>query len=268
FGTYRRLQCENHDMSRSCGKIGDVLRWYQDEYSFAQENILLEHNGDEPLLIIDNQLTHAGREEGLLLNLDRLVQCGPDCEPIAVRSFSTAKAFRPAPEFLERLGAQAWPTTGREPLGARLTPELFRFQREIADDVEGKEHLERNLIQPMPWIVTSPSPLLTAAQINTQVEFDRAFRSIVKEHSYRGKNLVYVAGLNIDISPEPGQLFPLTKFVPWAAYVQRQDGRHFTLEQEELMIRLQEQSSENPDQIDLEQAIHRMEEAQELRISV
>jgi hypothetical protein len=268
FGTYRRRQCENHAMSRSCGKIGDVLSWYQEEYSFAQENILLERDGDEYLLIIDNQLTHAGREEGLLLNLEKLVQCGPNCQPITVRSFSTAKAFRPAPEFLERLGAQSWPITGREPLGAQLTPDLFRFQREIADDVEGKEHLERNLIQPMPWIVTSPSPLLTAAQINTQVEFDRAFRSIVKEHSYRGKNLVYVAGLNIDISPEPDQLFPLTKFVPWAAYVQRQDGRHFTLEQEELMIRLQEQSSENPDQIDLEQAIHCMEESQEIRISV
>jgi len=154
------------------------------------------------------------------------------------------------------------------PIGTRLAPELFRYQRKIADDVEGKEHLERNLIEPMPWIVTSPSPLLTAAQINTQVEFDRAFRSLVKEHSYRGKNVVYVAGLNIDIAPEPGQLFPLTKFVPWAAYVQEQDGTHYTLEQAELMEKLQAQSAQNPDQIDLEDAIRQMGAADEIKITL
>jgi hypothetical protein len=268
FGTYRRLQCEHHDMTPSCGKIDAVLSWYLDEYSFAQENILLERVGGEPLLIIDNQLTSSSRSEGLFLELDRLVHCDRQCEPTAARYFSTAKAYRPSAAFLRQLGESAWPENGREALGTRLSPDLFRFQRKIADDVEGREHLERNLIQPMPWIVTSPSPLLTAAQINTQVEFDRAFRSIVKEHNYRGKNVVYVAGLNIDIAPEPGQLFPLTKFVPWAAYVQREDGSHFTLEQEELMARLREQGSQNPDQIDLEQAIHQMEEAQEIRISL
>jgi len=31
----------------------------------------------------------------------------------------------------------------------------------------------------MPWIVTSPAPLLLAAQINTQAGFDRTFRTIL-----------------------------------------------------------------------------------------
>jgi len=208
------------------------------------------------------------REEGLFLNTDQLVQCSARGEALAVRSFSTAKAYRAAETFVDELGVVAWQTSGRMPIGTRLAPELFRYQRKIADDVEGKEHLERNLIEPMPWIVTSPSPLLTAAQINTQVEFDRAFRSLVKEHSYRGKHVVYVAGLNIDIAPEPGQLFPLTKFVPWAAYVQEQDGTHYTLEQAELMEKLQAQSAQNPDQIDLEDAIRRMGAADEIKITL
>ena len=58
------------------------------------------------------------------------------------------------------------------------------------------------------------------------------------------------------------QLFPLTKFVPWAAYVQNSDGTSMTLEQGELMESLLAQSSENPDQIDLEEAIHVMERAE------
>lgn len=268
FGTYRRLQCEHHDMSANCGKVAAVLSWYQEEYAFAQDNIFLERNGQDLLLVIDNQLMSHSRDEGLFLNSDQLVQCGPHGEPIAARSFSTAKAYRVAESFRRELGDAAWPASGRAPIGARLAAELIRFQRKIADDVEGKEHLERNLIQPMPWIVTSPAPLLTAAQINTQVEFDRAFRTIVKEHSYRGKNVVYVAGLNIDISPQPDQLFPLTKFVPWAAYVQQQDGTHYTLEQAELMAKLQTQSAQNPDQIDLEDAIRRMGEATEIKIKL
>ena len=86
-----------------------------------------------------------------------------------------------------------------------LVPELFRFKRDIGGDIEGQSHLEQNLLNPMPWIVTSdPSPLLVAAQVNTQAEFDRAFRSIVKEKYYRDKRMVFISCLNIDISPARG----------------------------------------------------------------
>ena len=88
----------------------------------------------------------------------------------------------------------------------------------------------------------------------------------VKEHAYKGKKVVFIAGLNIDISPQPGQLFPLTKFVPWAAYIQDSDGYYFTLEQEELVQTLQQQSVENSDQIDLEHAIRMMASAEEIKI--
>jgi hypothetical protein len=56
----------------------------------------------------------------------------------------------------------------------------------------------------------------------------------------------------------------LTKFIPWAAYFQDIDGSHVTYEQEELWSLLQEQSTENPDQIDLDAAIEVMEELQEV----
>jgi hypothetical protein len=63
-------------------------------------------------------------------------------------------------------------------------------------------------------------------------------------------------------------LFPLTKFIPWAAYSQDVDGRYETWEQAELYERLMAQSPENPDQVDLESAIAIMEKAREIRLQV
>ena len=143
---------------------------------------------------------------------------------------------------------------------------MFYFRRDIAPMAEGVHHLEHNLIRYMPQIVTSASPTLTAAEINTQVEFDRTFRTIVKDRAYKGKKVLFIAGLNIDISPQPGQRFPLTKHVPWAAYVQDRDGYYFTLEQQELVQTLEQQSADNPDEIDLESAIATMAGSAEIII--
>lgn len=266
FGAYRRVQSEDQHLTASCGKIEAVLRWYQDEYAFARDNILLERQGDDYLVAIDNQLLRENRDEGLFLNLERLA------EPIAGREFrpvrcsSTAKSLNVAPELRRLMENDGWADGRREPIGARLLPEYFRFKRDIQGDLEGRSHLEQNLFDPMAWIVTAPHPLLTAAQVNTQVEFDRTFRTIVREHGYQGKRVVYISGLHIDISPQAGQRFPLTKFVPWAAFVQQPDGSHYTLEQVELFARLREQPSENPDQIDLEASIHQMELARQIHV--
>ncbi len=105
-------------------------------------------------------------------------------------------------------------------------------------------------------------------QVNTQAEFDRTFRALVKEKEYANKNLFFISCLNIDISPSEGQLFPLTKYVPWAAYIQQSDGSRHTLEQAEIFESLMQQSSENPERIDLEDAIQQMVDAQEIRIAL
>ncbi len=128
--------------------------------------------------------------------------------------------------------------------------------------------MERNLGRYMSQIVTTSFPVLTAAVANTQIEFDRAYRTIVKEAGYQGKNLAFIAGINIDISPQKGQLFPLTKFVPWAAYIQTLDGKQFTLEQEEIVAALNAQSTKNPDRIELSKAIQIMEKTPEIKIAL
>ncbi|MEA3277765.1 MAG: hypothetical protein U9Q81_21285 [Pseudomonadota bacterium] len=268
FGDYRRQQTDGLDITTNCGKICGVLHWYQDEYRFAQHNILLRREAGRHLLVIDNQLLREDREEGLFLRLDRLARRNDEdgCKPL--KTLSTAKAFEASPQFRESLPDALWEGERGTPIGQHLTPDLFTFRREIPADVEGRHHLEANLFDAMPYIVTARWPALVAAQINTQVEFDRTFRTIVKSDEYRGHHLLFIAGINIDVSPREGQLFPLTKFVPWAAYVQSPDGNGYTLEQAELVQRLRDQSPENPLQIDLEAAIQAMRAEQEVKLQL
>ncbi|MEN8206440.1 MAG: hypothetical protein ABFS24_10560 [Pseudomonadota bacterium] len=267
FGSYCRLQTSDNKKTSSCGKIGNVIQWYQDEYRFAQDNIYLGREGDMRTITIDNQLLDERRTDGLSLDLDKMVSMEGGKQKLQ-RVLSTSRVFVAADELVKLLPDTVWQDGQRINIGSHLGPEMFIYRRHISGDVEGHNHLENNLIEPMPWIVTSPAPLLVAAQVNTQAEFDRAFRSIAKEQEYRGKRLLFISCLNIDISPQKGQRFPLTKSVPWAAYIQNADGSSRTLEQPELVELLMQQSGENTDQIDLESAIRQMIDAREISIAV
>lgn len=268
FGIYRRAQTTHGECSSNCGKIQQVIGWYQNEYDFAKHNILLHNADGEKIIIVDNQLLREDRDEGLLLRRDKLIATDSDGQRVPLKILSTAKVFTPSPSLIERMGEAAFNGISPQPIGSNLNADMFYFRRDIPLMEEGVHHLEHNLIRYMPQIITSVSATLTAAQINTQIEFDRTFRTIVKEHAYKGKRVLFIAGLNIDISPQAGQLFPLTKFVPWAAYVQDPDSFYYTLEQEELVQTLEQQSLDNPDQIDLDTAIQIMAKAAEIKISI
>lgn len=268
FGIYRRIHAEHAEHTASCGKLSGILSWYRSEYAFAQNNVLLERCGDSICVRIDNGLLRGNRPEGLFLNLPLLVSRGREAAFIPLRTYSTAKSFS-ASEVLRRIAAERNLQDGeRVPLGADLGPKMFFYRRELDPTVEGVNHQELGLISAMPWIVTSPFPLLTAAQINTQVEFDRSFRTAAQTPNYRGKRLLHIAGLHIDISPIPGEVFPATHFIPWAAYLQDRDGNQRILEQNELLTLLLQQEVINEDAVDLEAAISAMSESTEVNISV
>jgi len=215
---------------------------------------------DEYHIIIDNQLLHPDREEGLVLKLDRLIkqQVTKDLHPL--RSLSTSKEFKLSENFLKEVQVDSLVNGEKQAIGDLLTADLFYFNKTKT------ERIEKNLSQAMPFIITSKWPALSAAQVNTQVEFDHSYRSVLKEPNYHGRNLLFISGLNVDISPEEGQLFPLTKFIPWAAFYQSKDGTHETWEQQELFDRIINQPLENNDQVDLEDAISIMQMEQEIKL--
>jgi len=260
FGIYRRLHTDEQDFSSDCGAICGVLHWYQEEYDFARQQISLAREDGKPVVIIDNQLLRVDREEGLFLNFDQVIK-GHDIK----HAYSRAKSYIASDKFAERVG-DSWPDK-KAPIGEFLYPELFSFKH-TADDQVASGLLNRNLIEAMPVILCSKTPELTAAKVNTQMEFDRTFRTIVKEKAYRGKKVVFISGIHIDVSPHEGLLYPLTKFVPWAAYIQDENGEGYTLEQKEIHAALKQQSAENPHKIDLTEAIHTMEKEPEIHLHI
>jgi len=268
FGPYRRLQTESSETRPTCGKIENVLEWYGHEYAFAQDNIFLERHDTDFLVTIDNQLLRENRPEGLFLNMAKIILPGDGDEFHPIKSYSTSKCYLASKDFRRLIEDSRWPSSGRRPIGDQLFPELFRFKRAIPDDPETHGGLEQNLLNPMSQIITSKAPLLTAAQVNTQVEFDRAYRTLVQAEGYRSKQVILISGLNIDISPKEGQLFPLTKFVPWAAFVKQKDGKGHLFEQKELFNELLQQRDDNPDEVDLEVAIQKMQNTEEIKIKL
>lgn len=260
FGEYRRLQTEDSHQSCSCGKIGRITSWYAKEYEYASENVrLLRHDGQLAVLI-DYMLIARQRKEGLFLHAERLIAGAEHGQPRPVATRSTGHIFLAAEHLIARLGAEAWPAEGSTEIGKRLAAEDFYFKHKSDNPDPFQDQLESNLITPMPWILSSKHPLLTAACANTLAEFERTYRSLVQSPAMQQRNLVFLSGLNIDISPQPGDDFPQTKFVPWAAFVQRADGRREILEQDALFQRLADASSANPAQMDLEKSLAKMAE--------
>jgi hypothetical protein len=177
-------------------------------------------------------------------------------------AISTSQTYEVSEEFRKRLEAigYTWKTGEGESIGKHLTEDLFYFREELHETDESIL-LERNLIEFMPTIVTSRNPSLRAAKINIQLEFARTVESIRRGDDYTGKNLLYIAGLNIDISEYEG--YPATTyFVPWAAHIQLKGGTpekyQKPLEQERLFAFLMEQDSYNPDQVELKEEISKM----------
>jgi hypothetical protein len=262
FGQYARMQTTQNGSTSDCGKIADVISWYENEYSFARENINIERSDNVFLLTIDNKLLDEERSEGLFLNLESLLAVTDEGHYESVRSLSTSKVFKCGKDFAKVLEGSKIHFSQKKSIADLLNPDLFYFRRKV----EKQDHLLRNLFRFMPEIVSSPAPSLYAAQLNTQVEFDRTFRTIVQDEAYKYKHILFIAGVNIDISPDKGQIFPLTKFVPWAAFVQNQNNTHYVLEQNELIEHFNKQSAENPDQIDMEGVIFKMAEEEEVQV--
>lgn len=268
FGMYRRLHTEHENDSCDCGKIGKILSLYQDEYAYAKENVRLGRYFGHAAVLVDNLLLDNERRQGLFLNLERLVRHDKDGKFATLNSLSTAYVLPASEELMKRIGEDAWPREGSAELGKNLLPEDFFYKRIFSDNDTFHDQLERNLLAPMPWIVYAKHPLLAAACINTQAEFDRTYRSLAQDPAMRDKNMLFVSGINIDISPTNGEDFALTHFVPWAAYLQLANGSRRILEQNELLATLSSMSAENPAQIHFNEAIMAMSDKDKVRIQL
>jgi hypothetical protein len=266
YGTCTRPKMLGTCISPSCGKITHVITPYLEQFRFAQDRIFL-HRDDKGMYLITVKNSFIDFDshpvkDGLVLNLKNMVLHSENGKIVPMSAISTSQTYEVSEEFRKRIDATGytWKSGEGESIGKFLTEDLFYF-REDMHETDESILLERNLIEFMPIIVTSRNPSLRAAKINIQLEFARTVESIRRGSDYTGKNLLYIAGLNIDISEYEG--YPATTyFVPWAAHIQLKDGTpeeySKPLEQERLYALVMEQDSVNPEQADLKEEISRM----------
>lgn len=260
YGVFRRPQTEHNSCTSNCGKMQAMLDWYIKEYEFARDNILVDLREDQCLLTLDNKYLSLSHKNSLALHLEQIVEHHADDNLIPLSVQSTSRTFKATEYFHRQMKWFFNKNEGPQAIGDALLPEYFTYQKELPGNVDANQ-LEHNLLGAMPWIVTSAEPMLAAAQANTQAEFDRAYRIVAQDPNYKGRNLLYISGLHVDISPQDGQQFIVTKFIPWAAYIQLKNGERYILEQNELIKILKSSSQENPDQLDFDETIRLMEEA-------
>jgi hypothetical protein len=284
YGTYRRPQMSGDNVSVSCGKLTHVITSYVNQYLFARERIFLCRDAEGRCLITaKNFFIDFGShpiEKGFVLKLSNIVDQDSQGVIRPVSTSSTTQSYEVSERFkkrLDKIGYQWKNGSGGslgncpgQSIGNLLTSDLFYFKEDFHENGDSIL-LEKNLLEFMPDIVSAKYPALRVAQTSIQLEFARVVQSIRQEKAYRGRNLLYVAGLNIDI-PEYQEFPPTTYFVPWAAHVQLEDGAPLELEythpleQKELFAKLMEQSTHNPDKSDLKQNIQRMLKAPRLDI--
>ena len=262
FGIYQRQRTTHGEFGANCGKLSAVLDWYLQEYRRARNDVQLGTIDGTPAVFIDNALLNPNRTGGLFLHLDQFID---PARPAPLQVLATSKAFAAAPSLLAKLPDHDW-HGARRPIGDMLSAERFFFRHQPVVGPEGHDLLEEAIAPAMPTLVTSPNPALDAARYHTQIEFDRTYRSIQREPAYHNKNVLFMSGLNVDVSPRGGLLFPLTKFVPWAAYARLRDGTSFLLEQDALFDALSAQSVDNPDQISFDAAIETMAAAEGIEL--
>jgi hypothetical protein len=269
YGTFRRPRMADKSISESCGKLAHVITPYQEQYRFARDRIFLSRSESGAFLITAKSsfidfFTHPVKN-GLVLRLQNIAKIREDGVIRPVGASSTMQSFEVTEEFKKRMDQSGyeWKAGNGECMGNHLTEDLFFF-REDFHETDESILLERNIIDFMPRIVTSRNPLLRAAKINIQHEFARAVESIRRGREYTGKNLLYIAGLNIDIS-EYEDYPPTTYFVPWAAHIQVRKNPNadfrYPVEQQALFDLLMAQSARNPDETNLKEEITRMMES-------
>ncbi len=276
YGTYHRPQISGNNSCVSCGKLTHVIAPYLERYHFAQNRTFL-HKDDQGrcLVTTKNSLIDFGShpvEQGLVLKLSNMVDENERGIIRPISSASTTQTYQVSEKFKNRLDAAGyeWKSGEGESIGKWLTADLFQFKVDF-HETDDSILLEKNLVEFMPDIVSAKYPSLRAAKTNIQLEFARVVESIRRGEEYQGRNLLYVAGLNIDLS-EHGGFPPTNYFVPWAAHVQLSSSTpveySHPIEQEKLFAKLMEQSPINDEQIDLKENIRRMLRAPRFDIRV
>ncbi|MBU1566956.1 MAG: hypothetical protein KJ630_15190 [Proteobacteria bacterium] len=218
-------------------------------YRFAQDNIFINHTSQGQYLItIPNTLLNdCGEcsEYKLKLHLKKIVEPAKDGAIYPVSISGEYHSFVVSNDFCLPFSGliDGW-TTGRKlTIGKYLSRELFSFtfdEKVLKDD----SPYVATILPHIEEIVADTTPNLRAAQIHLQKVFDRDMTRLSVERHERSKKLLYIAGLEIDMTAFAG--IEEHYFVPWQAYIAaggKAPGEEYLLLQDDLFVQLKQQDA-------------------------
>ena len=218
-------------------------------YRFAQENIFLSQTEQNQCLItlpeILLQQGEAGADCKLIIHLERIVEPNKDGFISPVLTSGSLHSFAVSPVFQQSFAALTsdWAQGRKLSIGHYLGSELFSFAG-VASAVDSDSPYVATILPHLAEIVTHPTPNLRAAEIHLQQVFARDTARLAAERRMSERNLLYIAGLDIDMTDFTGS--EEHYFVPWQAYIS-QSGKAsggMSLAQDDLFVRLMQQDTQ------------------------
>lgn len=217
---------------------------YLRQYQFAQTHIHLSCNSTGQYLItLPDYLIHdkkAHDRHFLQVEIAKIAEPDDQRQYLPVAVSGALVTYPITPRFRQAMDAKNFPwKTGRNcPIGEHLTPEYFCFT-ESAEPSRSQNPFSPMLLPLMPWIVAHKTPQLAATLVHLQSDFFRTRELFAATGSDDLRNLLCVAGLDIDMKGFRGRTERY--FVPWQACWKRHGycyGNIYPLLQNDLYVAL------------------------------
>lgn len=198
----------------------DFILPYLRQYQFAQTHIYLGYDSTGRFVITLPDFLAWGKEgidcNHLNLSLEKIAEPNAkgQFEPLVVAG--SLVTFAGAAHFRQAMDKEMY--SGKpgvfSPIGEHLGPEMFRFVPP-ALPTDSPSPFSAMLLPMMPWIVAHRTPHLAATLVHLQANFSRQCEAFAATGPNDLRNLLCVAGLDIDMKGFRGRTDRY--FVPWHA---------------------------------------------------
>lgn len=244
-----RLLDHKKAQSSLCSSPAEFIAPFLYLYRFAQENIFLSQTAQGQLLItLPETLVRQGGEDTdstLKFHLDRLVEPAGDGTLGPLMIAGTLHTFAVSPDFQQSFSAltRGWQQGRKLAIGHYLGRELFSF--EVDNGAYSDSPYAETILPHLTEIVTHPTPNLRAAAIHMHQVFARDTARYSAECRKSTRNLLYIAGLDIDMTPFTGR--EEHYFVPWQAYISQRgqiSAEGCILTQDDLYMKMMQQDKQ------------------------
>ncbi len=222
----------------------DFIDPYLRQYQFAQTHIHLSCNSAGQFLItLPDYLIHGPKDHDphfLRVEIATIAEPNEQRQYLPVAVSGPLVTYPVTPRFRQAIDAKNFPwKAGKNcPIGEFLTPEYFCFAGS-AKPSHGQNPFLPMLLPLMPWIVAHKTPQLAATLVHLQSNFFKTRELFAATGSDDLRNLLCVAGLDIDMKGFRGRTERY--FVPWQACWKRHGhcyGNIYPLLQNDLYVAL------------------------------